>query len=484
MRVKFFIILFAIFLLGNTSLVFADVLINEVQIGGITIDDEFIELYNNGDSAVDLSEWEITKKTSTGNETTLVSKTRLKDKSIGASGYFLIGREGKYQGSVTTDALWATSYSLSKENSLLLYNGDVLIDQTSWEDIETGKSIQRQTNGTWNIYTPTPGAENNSSSSTSSGTNTDTQTENNSNSSSGAVYSSSTAGLEVLIPKTKILVEDPVLVGVPVGFDALTTGMANNSLFYGKYFWNFGDGSSKEINSYNALPFYHTFYYEGEYSVVLEYYENSYSIKPKAINTVLVDVVPKSILISRVGEEADFFVEISNETEYDADISGWIILSNLKSFVFPSNTTLRSQKKIILSPLITGFTINDKETLRLMDKLGTLVYDFGDISKPVLVPEINKIINTKEQNASSRISAKIGEIPIEDGEPESVALENVNLSANAFDTFDENKEGVDLGFLYLALFLGVSGSAVYFLRSNGRKQDTNEPGKDFEILDE
>jgi len=49
------------------------VVISEVQIGGQTSKDEFIELFNPTGQAVNLKDWKLAKKTAGGNESNLLS---------------------------------------------------------------------------------------------------------------------------------------------------------------------------------------------------------------------------------------------------------------------------------------------------------------------------------------------------------------------------------------------------------------------------
>lgn len=121
---------------------------------------EFIELYNNSDSPVDLTGWTIKKKSSTGNETSLVSASRLQGKVIFPKSYFLIGNEVGYSGSPPPHATWAGSYTLAySKNSVVVYKGTEKIDETSWEEIPKGKSITRISWGSNNfsVSEPTPG---------------------------------------------------------------------------------------------------------------------------------------------------------------------------------------------------------------------------------------------------------------------------------------------------------------------------------------
>ena len=66
----------------------ASVVINEVQVS--PTEERFLELYNNGSSSIDLTDWYIQRKTATGSDFgSLVSKTYFQNKIIKTDGYFL-----------------------------------------------------------------------------------------------------------------------------------------------------------------------------------------------------------------------------------------------------------------------------------------------------------------------------------------------------------------------------------------------------------
>lgn len=121
------------------------ILINEVMAGSsASADDEFIEIYNYGVEAMDLTGWSIKKKSASGSEQTLVSAERLKGKIILPGKYFLMASE-KYQGKVLPEVTWAKSYALAYENnSLEVLNpkGEV-IDKVQWIKIPKDKSYAR-----------------------------------------------------------------------------------------------------------------------------------------------------------------------------------------------------------------------------------------------------------------------------------------------------------------------------------------------------
>jgi len=123
------------------------VVINEVQIDGQTVKDEFIELFNPNNYDIDLAGFFLKKKTSGGTEKNLVSSGKFTG-IIPALGYFLIAPEvnddetPNYMGAVTPNLYYSVkSESVAKDNTVLLYNkDDILQDKVGFglaQDFET-----------------------------------------------------------------------------------------------------------------------------------------------------------------------------------------------------------------------------------------------------------------------------------------------------------------------------------------------------------
>lgn len=105
------------------------VIINEIQTSGASSDDEFIELYNTGDSAVDISTWSIQYKGGTG--TSYYKKNFVNGNKIPAKGYFLIahGGSGNYSGATPYDMSWSQSLS-SAGGIIFLVDDQVLLNSS------------------------------------------------------------------------------------------------------------------------------------------------------------------------------------------------------------------------------------------------------------------------------------------------------------------------------------------------------------------
>lgn len=106
---------------------------------------EFIELYNPTNQEIDLTGWTIKKRSSSGAESSLVVSSRLDGNKMLAGKYFLIVNEGGYNGTVSSDAVWAKSNTLAyTNNTIIIYNGNgEEIEQVSWIEIPKNESFER-----------------------------------------------------------------------------------------------------------------------------------------------------------------------------------------------------------------------------------------------------------------------------------------------------------------------------------------------------
>lgn len=490
MAIKSILFFVGVFLFLGCRVVWAEVIINEVQIGGVSADDEFIELYNSSNSDIDLTNWYINKKSSTGSETTLISKSHFKDKIVSHNSYLLLAKENGYVGNIIPDVLWPNSYSLANNNSIVLYRGsEIDKNEINWENIDNNKSTQRQPNNSWIIASSTPKAQNVDTTATQGSNNTPNGLSTLALSSSTQTSTEpKTKTVEIPKIKTKISTENVAFIEMPVDFIMNTTGYTNEPTNHGKYFLNFGDGTSEEIKIKNIVEkIQHIFFYEGEYVVSLEYYQNYFEEIPSATDRIIVKVIPVSVAISRVGDEGDFFIEVTNNTDFDVDISRWIISSDTKSFIFPKNTILDFKKKIILSPKITGFSILDKESLKLRNSQWETIFDYSDILKPVSVSTKNIIskisksnFNENSQNISPTIGLSSDSINIKS---ENMNFPPLNLEAEAIKGGLNTKDNFiyEIGLLF---FLVFSAGGAYFIRISNRKKVIQKMGEDFEIIDE
>ena len=505
MSKKLILVFVGVIFFSSFHFVLASLLINEIMYdvsGSDSVNSksrEWIEIYNPDSSAVsiDASKWRIYDG---GENKTINNEINF---SIPANSYVIFAGDKttfladnpNFSGTVYDTGITSLN-NTGATLKLIDQNGNV-VDSVTYTSSKggagDGNSLQL-INGSWVAATPTPGAQNvvSSVSTTSSVTDNTTTTDtvvggglpvnySNNNISSTTTINNQTETQNI---KTQIIGKTLGFVGLPVSLNAMTFGTSGEKLFFGKYFWNFDDGDSKEISLTDSQPFTHIFYYPGNYVVSLDYYQNNYEsdIAPDATSQINIKIIGADISISNVGDQKDFFVELTNNTDYNADISGWILASAQKSFTFPKNTIILSKQKLVLSPKITNFSIDDKNTLKLLDSDGNTVFYY--INVPGIIATTGKITKTSRisssDNSKSKIIAKTGADIPDVNNLIATALKN-NIQDSNDPTPVLSAKAIII-FVSTFLFIGFSAFAVYFIRQ--KKNLSKESGSDFEILDE
>ncbi len=122
------------------------ILISEIQAGtDAAANDEFVELYNPTTQAIDLTNWSIKKKTSTGSESTLLVASHLEGIIILSHHYLLVANASATL-TVAPDVSWPKSYTLAySQNAVMLYDvNGAKIDEASWTEIPKNQSFERR----------------------------------------------------------------------------------------------------------------------------------------------------------------------------------------------------------------------------------------------------------------------------------------------------------------------------------------------------
>lgn len=457
MHKKLFLILAFVFFFSFTKSVFALVVINEVQIETESnTNDEFIELYNNGNTEIDLTNFSIYKKTSSGSESSIVAKSRFENKKILANGILFLAREGEYTGSKTVDIYWPNSYSLASNNTLTLYrdfDSKTIEDSVSWGEVKTFKRSNTNTE--------------------SENTSTENTNQNVATTASGSSsLSASSQTITKKNPELKILAKNFGFVGMPINFESIMLNEEYRNI-YGKYFWNFGDGEIKELTSLENIPFTHTYFYPGEYNIYLEYYRTTHEFKPYLTSQITINIVEPTLVISATGEEGDFFIEVSNKANMNLDLTNFTLRGLNKTFIFPKNTFLNKDKKIILSPKITNFNLSDKNFLEILDPSGKIIYS------QKIIPQVKGISTKKVSSSNKNFIAENNENISQDFD-ENLNILNEENTKDLIPYKEENENNWNVIFIFILVVLGMV-ALVYFIRKSNTKKEIEE---EFEILDE
>ncbi|MCD6115149.1 lamin tail domain-containing protein, partial [bacterium] len=146
---------------------FFKILITEVQISGENASEDFVELYNPNDVLVDLSSWQIKKRTSSGKESSLI---KMPDGTVIPSYGYILWANSKDDYAQEINADVSTKNCLSQNNSIALFDREKrVIDALSWgegenqflegegfpENPEAGQTISRKFSEDDNKYIDT-----------------------------------------------------------------------------------------------------------------------------------------------------------------------------------------------------------------------------------------------------------------------------------------------------------------------------------------
>lgn len=362
--------------------------------------------------------------------------------------------------------LFTSSFSLSNlkdggEENISLNKGDKNISLASvsysknFGASDNGKSLQI-IDGNWEEATPTPGEANRSSG--EEGDEEDNNGDETSDSGSSSSTSLSTKKKEVILnPEitTKIITKKTVVAGIPFDISHETIGYKNEKKILGRFVWNFGDGMVRE-EEYSA-PFPYVYEYPGDYALTLSFYDTHFSVVPEATDRVNIKVIPSGVNIISVGPASDPYIEIENNSTYEMTLYKWIIKGNTHLFTIPEGTIILPNKKIKLSPKITGFDASDLSSIFIYDDKGTVfaVYPKQKVYTPARVSSSNYSTN---KNVS--ISMTIDEVSTNNDkeitEKSVIDLNKLEASAGGSDSKIPKSAYPWIGLIVI-IILGIVG---------------------------
>ena len=377
MHIRFSIAL--VFLVPTVS--HASVIINEIAWMGTlaNANDEWIELYNTGDSSASLEGWILSDG---------VSLTINLAGTVGQGEYALLERTDDTTVPDVT-ALQVYSGALANDGRTLTLKRsdgsteDSVAGGADWSNTggnNVTKDTPQWTGTKWVTGTPTPGEVNISSGAVheeEEEETSDTTTENTTTSSRQTVSASKTnsgGGSKKQAPAKKVPPELVLEVVAPrtayvnqeISFEAVPSGVGETIARSLSYTWNFGDiyvGVGKKPT--------HVFTYPGEYIVVVE----GVFAKQRTLARQEVTVLPVSFALG-VTPTGD--ITIKNNAKYEVDLGGFT-LSGASAFTFPKYTILRAGGTLTVPKVRIG----GGQSVALYDTERTLVTSYGTVSKPI-----------------------------------------------------------------------------------------------------
>lgn len=457
----------------KASFVFASLEINEIMYDaeGTDTNNEWIEVYNNGSESVDLSTISVADYDTSWHFHSIVPDT---SSTINGGNYAIITTSTKLPDFISNfkskwpnvnPLFFRASFSLPNESSGLSLSNDkkTTISEVSYSSSDgasgDGNSLQK-INGSWRASSPTPGLVNSSNSSSNSGI---------------VTFGGSTAASVDSVPLIKKENQKPVLrveiltnnmanVGIDLLIDSSVT-LGSDVYKVGKLVWNFGDGNTLVQNSFEK--FTHRYKYVGEYVVTLSYMSKDNVPLPEATDRIIVTVLDPGVVISSIGNESDFYVELENNSKYEMSLSNWILKNREQTFVIPDGTVLLPNKKLIFGSDVTHFVLNGEYSTSLYKPIGQLAYTYGS--------RVSKTVNTYRPKSSIVQSS--------DGKDSGVVdLTKGSLSANSANSSNIKSSPLIILGTILLIIIGIYAS-YFFMHKKEEHIDSLLDGNDIKIIE-
>ncbi len=336
---------------------------------------EWLEVYNDGQTPIDLSKLTISVKGATPDIVTQVSGGA----SLLPGDYAVIGATVSGATHFTDDypsftkPLFKSSVTLANTGTLslqILIDGQVMDTLSSYTAAKEGRTYAR-IGAVFQTGNPTPGEANTQApveEKTSSASQA-ADSSNQSNSSSGSFISSTVSAGGISYSNgsvlTDIIVSLPqeklVISGAETEFIVKSTlkGGHGNELI--TYTWAFGDGGQG-----TGTTTKYTYAYTGRYLATVEATHGAVIGQGKMI----VKVVSPDIVIIGAGKDTrGNYLDIGNPNPYELNLSQWRLTFNGMSFPFPKNTILNASSTTRVSGSAMGFngvTLTDGMVIKIL----------------------------------------------------------------------------------------------------------------------
>lgn len=409
----------------------AAVTINEIMYDpdGSDTNREWVELYNDGGSSVDLSAWKFVEAGVNHGLTNFSGGT-----SIPSGGYAIIALDAgtfssEWGGGIP---IFDSSFSLGNTTGETLSLKDsagntsytVTYDPTLGAN-DDGNSLQKY-NGSWLAADETAGSSNTNADNSSS------DEENTGGSGDSNNTSETTQSTAIEEEPQKTIVHDEWQLslfapsyGIAGDTSSFTTDVRNlydQKVHPGRYVWNMGDGTIYDGKEYSDVT--HIYDHAGEYVIILDYWRVGALEKEMSVRHVF-SVRDGSLSIKGIVRSNNLLdVQVTNSSGNEMDISGWLISSDQHAYFVPQNTFVLGNSSITLSGKSTGLINTDEPTLKVTSPNGEVV--------ATTILEVAPVVYSVNRTSTVESSdSNIEEGNIENGFDESLLTANVkNASKN------------------------------------------------------
>lgn len=451
----------------------AGVVFTEIMYDLDGADIDWVEIYNPDSVDIDITSLKLLVSNSTSNHG-IISYSGSPSISSGEYGVIVNGSvvtnfTSKWG---STGNIFTASFTLPNTEGKVEMNGgdknlpiDSVLYQGSSGANGDGNSLQKDSSGNWVASLPTPGS---GSQQAPPQENTNTPVgENIPQNSPSSSISNWPAEPQVFANAGK---DKTVIVGAAVLFEGKALGLKKEPLDNARYLWNFGDG---EIGEGKTTE--HTYHYPGDYMVVLDVASGYFS----GSDTAKIHAEPSPLSISSIKDDTSYFIEISNSSKSDIDISSWILSLGGKTFIIPKNTFVIGGKKLVFVNEITGLEVKEGSIPELLYPNGALAYRFGEKEK-IVVPEKAEVTQKTTEIKNISASNVSSYSPTPKNEDKLISSQSA-IAAEASKSLPNN---------YIWLF-GVAGisvialSGIFFARRFEQPEDELEKlAREIEIIED
>ncbi len=334
-----FIFICGIFFMCHT--VHADVIVNEIAWMGTatSANDEWIELFNSGTSAVTVDGW--TLKASDGSPSINLTG------SISAGGYMLLERtDDNTIPAITAGVIYSGAMSNTGENFSLKNNTEQVIDTVNmtsgWTagNATTKETMQRK-GSTWITGAPTPSAANVT-------VNNDPNDEDPPDDETNSAIDEEEAKIFIRadsVYSAQMIIPEIIIQKNPAVFDSTVKKDGKGLVSLGGRFeWTMGDGGSYIFD--RSTSFNYIYHYPGTYVVILRYYSDSFKEEPNTIHKQTITVIPASVSVSI--NHTNGLITLSNQSTNELNIGNWDLKSSNQSFRFPVDTVIPKDGSVLI----------------------------------------------------------------------------------------------------------------------------------------
>ena len=462
-------LLLGIFLLFSWRTAFAQVSFSEIMYNpkGADTGHEWVEVVNEGSSAVDLSQSKFLEVGATTENHGIVSA---QGPSLLAPGAYAIVADNAqiflsdhpgFTGSVVD-----SSFSLSNTGQTISFkmpDGSISDTATYTKDMgayEDENSLQK-IGGAWKGAAPTPGAISSGSSNTSV----------TPEPASATTATSPATSLATFPVEPQIFTDAgpqavTVSVGAPVIFTGRVWGLKKEPIENARMTWALGDGGNAEGASVS-----HVYYYPGEYTAILDAASGYYS----ASDRVRVLAVAPSLALHTGGDNTRSYIAIENFGGDELDLSSWKVTVDEKTFALPKNTVIGGHKILTLPSEVSGIMVATSTIAKLYFPNGTAVLIQG--APAVSSPDSPLHVNPQVATMAVALRGRTERAPAQAAN----VLASIGGDSN---TLASEAQESSLWMWYTGIAL-LGALAVFGLRMGRKAEETTGPtAEDFEIIEE